>query len=111
MPVIVLVLFSLGMTGKVVLLTLFLGWTAFVFVFLIVVESLRSSFERQLRLDKMSDEQLRELYLSRNHLEHADIVHDATDSQVSDSDESEDDEPPSQPQGGRYSASGGDRDA
>ncbi len=111
-PIIVLVLFSLGMTGKVVLLTLFLGWTAFVFVFLIVVESLRSSFERQLRLDKMSDEQLRELYLSRNHLEHADIVHDATDSQVSDSDESEDeDESPSQPQGGRYSASGGDRDA
>ncbi len=111
-PIIVLVLFSLGMTGKVVLLTLFLGWTAFVFVFLIMVESLRSSFERQLRLDKMSDEQLRELYLSRNHLEHADIVHDATDSQVSDSDESEDeDESPSQPQGGRYSASGGDRDA
>ena len=108
-PIIVLVLFSLGMTGKVVLLTLFLGWTAFVFVFLIVVESLRSSFERQLRLDKMSDEQLRELYLSRNHLEHADIVHGATMPQIADADE--DDEPSSQPQDGRYSASGGDRDA
>jgi len=108
-PIIVLVLFSLGMTGKVVLLTLFLGWTAFVFVFLIVVESLRSSFERQLRLDKMSDEQLRELYLSRNHLEHADIVHGATMPQIADADE--DDEPSSQPQGGRCSASGGDRDA
>lgn len=108
-PIIVLVLFSLGMTGKVVLLTLFLGWTAFVFVFLIVVESLRSSFERQLRLDKMSDEQLRELYLSRNHLEHADIVHGATTPQIADADE--DDEPSSHPQGGRYSASGGDRDA
>ena len=60
-PIIVLASVLLGMT-KVVLLTLFLGWTAFVFVFLIVVESLRSSFERQLRLDKMSDEQLRELY-------------------------------------------------
>ena len=108
-PIIVLVLFSLGMTGKVVLLTLFLGWTAFVFVFLIVVESLRSSFERQLRLDKMSDEQLRELYLSRNHLEHADIVHGATMPQIADADEG--DEPSSHPQGGRYSASGGDRDA
>ena len=44
-----------------------------------------------------------------NHLEHADIVHGATLPQIADADE--DDEPSSQPQGGRYSASGGDRDA
>ena len=102
-PVIVLVVFSLGMTGKVVLLTLFLGWIAFIFCFLIVVESLRSSFERQMRLDKMSDEQLRDIYLARNGTEQADMVHGVevpvpVDQASCDS--------------GRYDASsGGDRDA
>ncbi|MEI3376302.1 MAG: YhgE/Pip domain-containing protein [Coriobacteriales bacterium] len=116
-PVIVLVVFSLGMTGKVVLLTLFLGWIALVFCFLIVVESLRSSFTRQLRLDKMSDEQLRDLYLSRNGTEQADNVHGLTtlpDDGDGDGEEDEDaDEDAAAPpaQDGRYSAKGGDRDA
>lgn len=76
-PVIATVAFSLTTAGKVVLLTMWLGWIAFVFIFLIIIESLRLSFARQMRLDKMSDEELRELYLSRDTLEHADVVQGA----------------------------------
>ena len=39
------------------------------FVFLVVVESLRDSFERQMKLDGMTDEGLLKLGSSRNEME------------------------------------------
>ncbi len=74
-PVALTLTFSFGMTEKVILLTLWLGWLALVFMFLVVVESLRSSFERQLRLDDMSDQEIRDMYLDRWNTEQADVVH------------------------------------
>ena len=74
-PVVLTLTFSFGMTEKVILLTLWLGWLVVVFVFLVIVESLRSSFERQLRLDDMSDQEIRDLYLDRWNTEQADVVH------------------------------------
>lgn len=76
-PVVATLVCSFGTTGKVILLTLWLGWIVAVFVFLVVVESLRLSFERQMRLDDMSDEELRGLYLTRDATESADVVHGA----------------------------------
>lgn len=73
-PVIVTLACSFGTTGKVVLLTLWLIWIVLVFVFLVIVESLRSSFERQMRLEGMSDEEIRQMYLDRNGTENADVV-------------------------------------
>ena len=65
-PVVLILLVSLTPTEKVILLTLFLGWFLLLVLFLIIVESLRSSIERQLKLDDMSDEELRSLYAARN---------------------------------------------
>ena len=64
-PVVLTVALALSPAGKVVLLTAWLAWFAIIIVFLVVVESLRYSIERQMRLDRMSDEQLRTLYRSR----------------------------------------------
>lgn len=74
-PVVVGVLGSLGLTGKVVLLTVWICWFIFLFLFLIIVESLRSSFARQMHLDKMDESELRSLYLTRNATEQADTSH------------------------------------
>ena len=70
-PVALAALFALTPTEKVWLLTAWLVWLVAVFVFLVVVESLRASFERQLRLDAMSDEGLLELGAARNEMERA----------------------------------------
>ncbi|WP_165062962.1 YhgE/Pip domain-containing protein [Adlercreutzia sp. ZJ154] len=74
-PVVLTVIFSFGTTGKVMLLTLWLVCLIAVFIFLVVVESLKSSFERQVRIDNMSDEEVRNLYLARNATEYAGVVH------------------------------------
>ena len=63
------VVFALSPAEKVWLLTAWLVWLVAVFVFLVVVESLRDSFERQMRLDGMTDEGLLELGASRNEME------------------------------------------
>lgn len=65
-PVALTVIFALTPTEKVWLLTAWLIWMVTVFVFLVVLESLRDSFERQLKLDGMSEEGLLELGASRN---------------------------------------------
>ncbi len=70
-PVALAALFALTPTEKVWLLTAWLVWLVAVFAFLVVVESLRASFERQLRLDAMSDEGLLELGAARNEMERA----------------------------------------
>lgn len=61
-PVVLTLVFTFTAAEKVVLLTLWLGWTILVFVFLIVVESLRFSIERQLRLYRMDSAKLHGLY-------------------------------------------------
>lgn len=65
-PVAFTVAFSLNMTEKVVLLTAWLLWFGAVSIFLIVVESVRYSMRRQMRLDSMSESTLRGLYRQRD---------------------------------------------
>ena len=61
-PVALAVVFALTPTEKVWLLTAWLIWVIVIFVALIVVESLRFSFERQMQLETLSDESLLDLY-------------------------------------------------
>ncbi len=68
-PVVLTIVFALTPTEKVWLLTLWLVWIVVVFVFLIVVESLRYSIERQMQLDGMTDESLIGLYSARKGVE------------------------------------------
>ena len=57
-PAALAVVLALTPAEKVWVLTFWLGFIAVLFVFLVVVESLRCSFERQLRLGALSDDQL-----------------------------------------------------
>ena len=68
-PIALAALFALTPAEKVQLLTAWLVWLVAVFVFLVVVESLRDSFERQMKLDDMTDEGLLKLGSSRNEME------------------------------------------
>lgn len=68
-PVALTVVFALTPTEKVWLLTAWLGWLVAVFVFLVVVETLRAGLERQMKLDGMSDEGLLELGAARERME------------------------------------------
>ena len=61
-PLVFTIVFSLNMTEKVVLLTAWLIWFGVVAGFLIVVESLRYSMRRQMRLDSLAPEKLQDLY-------------------------------------------------
>ena len=81
-PVALTVIFALTPTEKVWLLTAWLGWFVVLSVFLVVVESLRASFERQMRLDGASHEELVELGSARNRMvrssdDDAGVVEDA----------------------------------
>ena len=67
-PVALALVFTLTTTEKVVLLTIFLIWLIALFVFLVVVESQRYSFERQLGLGEISDERLVDLASMRENL-------------------------------------------
>lgn len=70
-PILLTAIFSLTISEKVVILTLWLVWMALVFIFLVVVESLRYSIERQMKLDVMSEDELMQLYYSRNRVENS----------------------------------------
>lgn len=61
-PFVFTIVFSLNMTEKVVLLTAWLIWFGVVAGFLIIVESLRYSMRRQMRLDSLAPEKLQDLY-------------------------------------------------
>ena len=61
-PVVLAVIFALTPTEKVWLLTGWLIWIIVIFVALVVIESLRFSFERQLKLESLSDASLIDLY-------------------------------------------------
>ncbi|WP_172136028.1 YhgE/Pip domain-containing protein [Adlercreutzia sp. ZJ473] len=68
-PVTLMLVFALTPTEKVVLLTACLVSLAALLVFLVVVESMRYSFERQMSLEDMSEESLLGLYSSRNRMQ------------------------------------------
>ena len=73
--VVVPVLFTASMAlwspgKKVVVLTVWLLWLIAVVAFLIIVEHMKDSLERQIALNAMSDEELRTLFAARNSLEH-----------------------------------------
>ena len=61
-PVALAVVFALTPAEKVWLLTGWLIWIIVIFVALVVIESLRFSFERQLKLESLSDASLIDLY-------------------------------------------------
>lgn len=61
-PVALAVVFALTPAEKVWLLTAWLLWLILIFVALVVIESLRYSFERQMKLETMSDASLIGLY-------------------------------------------------
>lgn len=60
-PLIAMVVFSLNETEKVIVLTAWLVWLAFIVVFLILVEYIYDSFERRRKLEVLSDSELRSL--------------------------------------------------
>lgn len=61
-PVVLTLVLTLTAAEKVVLLSLWLAWIIFVFMLLIMIESLRFSLDRQLRLYQMDGCKLRGLY-------------------------------------------------
>lgn len=65
-PVALTFVLTLTAAEKVIVLTLWLAWVIGIFVFLVAVENLRFSLERQLRLYKMDEGKLRGLYQSQH---------------------------------------------
>ena len=67
-PVALVLLFALDAGEKAVLLTIFLLWLVALMGFLIIVESRRYSFERQLQIEGMSEASLLNLFANRDRL-------------------------------------------
>lgn len=65
-PVLATLVFALTPTEKVTLLTIWLAWIVVVCVFLVVVESMKANFERQLQIGSMSEAGLIELGAHRD---------------------------------------------
>lgn len=61
-PLVFTIIFSLNMTEKVVLLTAWLVWFGIMAGFLIIIENLRYSMRRQMRLDSLAPEKLHSIY-------------------------------------------------
>ena len=75
-PVVLAAVFALTPTEKVVLLTGWLALLVLLFVGLTVVESLRDSLDRQLRLGALSVDELQGLYAYRNRMGHGERAED-----------------------------------
>ena len=75
-PVVLAVVFALTPTEKVVLLIIGLVLLIALFAVLAIVESLRDSFERQLRLGALSDNEIQDLYSLRNSVDHGERAED-----------------------------------
>lgn len=73
-PVLLAVIFAMTPAEKVWLLTAWLIWTVVIFVALVVIESLRYSFERQLKLETLSDASLLNLYDAAAKVESAAVL-------------------------------------
>ena len=67
---------------KVVVLTVWLLWLVVVIAFLLVVEHIRDSLERQAALNAMSDAELRELFSARNRISEKESAHQAAAASV-----------------------------
>lgn len=92
-PVVIGFLLALDAAEKVTLLTFFLLWLVALIAFLVIVESQRVSFERQLSLRNMSDERLLRIYSRRNHMVHVNNRLGArSKTAATESDDSEEDE-------------------
>ena len=72
-PVVLALLLALDTAEKTVLLTCFLFWLIALIGFLVVVESQRYSFERQLDLKSMSEDRLLRFFANRNRMVRASI--------------------------------------
>ncbi|MDE8703318.1 YhgE/Pip domain-containing protein [Adlercreutzia equolifaciens] len=72
-PVAIVLVFALTPTEKVWILTFTLLWLVVIFVALVVVESMRYSFERQRRLEDIPEETLLEIYDARTTMKHAEV--------------------------------------
>ncbi len=70
-PAVATVAFSLAESEKVVVLTAWLAWLVAVVMFLVVIEHVRDSLERQASLGDLSDDEVRELFEARSSLEEA----------------------------------------
>lgn len=68
-PVVFTIAFSLNNQEKIVLLNAWLLWLIVIFVALVVIESVKAGIDRQIRLDDMSESELRHVYLERNTME------------------------------------------
>lgn len=68
-PVALVLVFALTPAEKVAMLTLWLLWMVVEFVFLVVLETLRFSFRRQMQLGGMTGETALGIYSKRNHME------------------------------------------
>ena len=91
-PLVLAIMLALDSGEKVVLLTATLLWLIALCVFLVVVESLRYSFERQLNMGQMTDERLSHFYENREHMMPA--QESSTASYRSDDDDENDPAPP-----------------
>ncbi len=67
-PVIISVVFAFTPAEKVWVLTFWLAWLAAIMIFLVAVESLRYSIERQMQLEDMSQESLIGLFANRGRM-------------------------------------------
>lgn len=67
---------------KVVVLTVWLLWLVVVIAFLLVIEHVRDSLERQAALNAMSDAELRELFSARNRISEKEGAHPAAAASV-----------------------------
>lgn len=64
-PLVLTGVLTLTQSEKVAVLTMWLSWLVCVFVYLMVIECIRDSFERQFALEGMSEEELRDLWAER----------------------------------------------
>lgn len=67
-PVALMLCMALDAGDKLTLMTLFLLWLVALIVFLLVVESMRYSFERQMNIDRMSDSSLMREFFNRDRM-------------------------------------------
>ena len=71
---VIVVVFAITETEKVVMLTGWLVWLVIIITFLVIVEAVRDSLGRQVCLESMSDEEVRALYATRNVVANGEVV-------------------------------------
>lgn len=69
-PIVLMLIFTLTPTEKVVMLTILLAWMVLLFVALIVMDTIRYSLQRQLELGGMDLDEMKALYAGRDRMEH-----------------------------------------